>query len=179
MPNDLRADLFAHARLVGRAFAARRGEVLQAPGRASSPLFCLTEGAAHVYYILPDGTRQTLRLGYPGEVIAALPGFFLGVPSPLGIEAVRRCGGFTLSRAAVTSFRDSAPERATGYTHMLEGFACGLIEREVDLLEPDPAARYRTVLARSPRLFEHVPLRYIASYLRMTPETLSRVRRKS
>lgn len=55
---------------------------------------------------------------------------------------------------------------------MLEGFVCGLLEREIDLLEPDPAQRYQMVLARSPQLFQHVPLRYIASYLRMSSETL-------
>ncbi|MEO0734297.1 MAG: Crp/Fnr family transcriptional regulator, partial [Bacteroidota bacterium] len=36
----------------------------------------------------------------------------------------------------------------------------------------------RRVLARSPRLFQEIPAKYIANYLRMTPETLSRIRAK-
>ena len=176
---DLRAALFDYARQAGRTFSARRGELMQAPGAAHSPLYLITEGAAQVYYVLPDGARQTLRLGYPGEMLAALPGFFLGVSSALGVEALRRCGGYALGRAAVTGFCESSPERAAAYARHLELITCGLMARELDLLESDPVKRYRTVLARSPRLFEHVPLRYIASYLRMTPETLSRVRRKS
>jgi len=48
-----------------------------------------------------------------------------------------------------------------------------------DRLEPSPLERYNAVLRRSPQLFQHVPLRHIASYLRMSPETLSRIRAKS
>lgn len=174
-----RADLFAFAHRTGRAFRSGRGDLLQAPGHRTAPLYLLTAGAAHVYYDLPTGQRQTLRLGYPGELLAALPGYFLGVPSPLGIEALRRCRGYAVDRDAVVEFCGSTPQRQAAYIQMLEGAVCGFVEREIDLLEPDPAVRYATVLARSPQLFEHVPLRYIASYLRMTPETLSRVRRRA
>ena len=39
----------------------------------------------------------------------------------------------------------------------------------------DPRQRLQRVLGRSPRLFQEVPHKYIASYLRMSPETLSRL----
>jgi hypothetical protein len=50
------------------------------------------------------------------------------------------------------------------------------IEREIDLLTVSPTERLKRVLERSPNVFQEVPLKYIASYLRMTPETLSRLR---
>jgi CRP/FNR family transcriptional regulator, anaerobic regulatory protein len=50
------------------------------------------------------------------------------------------------------------------------------MQRELDLLTASPIERYRRVIARSPQLFQEVPLKYIADYLRMTPETLSRLR---
>lgn len=51
------------------------------------------------------------------------------------------------------------------------------MERERDLLTSSPFERYRRVLERSPQLFQEIPNRYIASYLRMTPETLSRMKK--
>jgi hypothetical protein len=39
-----------------------------------------------------------------------------------------------------------------------------------------PAERYERVLKRSPKLFQEVPNKYIANYLRMSPETLSRLK---
>ncbi len=41
-----------------------------------------------------------------------------------------------------------------------------------------PEARYRTLLAKRPDYLQAFPLKHIASYLKITPETLSRVRRK-
>ena len=52
--------------------------------------------------------------------------------------------------------------------------ACDL-EREVDLITYSPQKRFERVFERSPQLFQEIPQKYIASYLRMTPETLSRI----
>jgi CRP-like cAMP-binding protein len=51
------------------------------------------------------------------------------------------------------------------------------MEREKDLLTAAPSERYKRVLERSPQLFQEIPTKYIASYLRMTPETLSRIKK--
>lgn len=49
-------------------------------------------------------------------------------------------------------------------------------EREMDLLTLNPEEKYRKLLADHPRLLRHIPLKYLASYLGIAPETLSRVR---
>ncbi len=174
---SFRESLFGEARHKGRRFSLGRGACLQAPGAAHAPLFLIETGAAHLYVDTSMGP-QTLRLGYPGEMLAALPGLLLGIASPIAIETLRACTGFALSRAQLDAFLDRDPQHRTKYLATLEGMVCGLLERELDLLEPDPATRYAKVFRRSPQLFANVPLRYIASYLRMTPETLSRVRRQ-
>ena len=51
------------------------------------------------------------------------------------------------------------------------------MERERDILTSSPIKRYKRVLSRSPQLFQEIPNKYIASYLRMTPETLSRIKK--
>jgi len=51
------------------------------------------------------------------------------------------------------------------------------MERERDLLTSSPMERYLRVKDRSPQLFQEIPNKYIASYLRMTPETLSRLKK--
>ena len=171
-----RENLFAEAHRVGKTFQVARGALLQAPGAGQSPLYLFEAGAAQAYVDTTSG-RQTLRLGYPGEVLADLPGLLIGARSAIGIEALRACRGYSLSRTQLDAFLDGGPARRAAYTRLLEGLVCSLMARELDLLEADPAERYRLVLERSPQLFQHVPLRYIASYLRMTPETLSRIRR--
>ena len=51
------------------------------------------------------------------------------------------------------------------------------VDREKNLLLDSPTARYKHALETHPVLFQEIPHRYIASYLRMTPETLSRIQK--
>lgn len=63
------------------------------------------------------------------------------------------------------------------WVNVLQTLSLQQLDREIDLLTTSPKARYERVLERSPRLFQEIPHRYIANYLRMTPETLSRLKK--
>ena len=69
---------------------------------------------------------------------------------------------------------ENSPELERLWRIMMEEALLGRIEREIDLLTIAPQTRIQRLLNRSPHIFQIVPLKYIASYLRMTPETLSR-----
>lgn len=60
---------------------------------------------------------------------------------------------------------------------MLEDLVLQQLEREKDILTSSPKARFERVLKRSPKLFQEIPNKHIANYLRMSPETLSRLKK--
>lgn len=74
------------------------------------------------------------------------------------------------------TFLEAADNRSV-WSRMLENLVVQQLEREVDILTASPKERYERVLARSPRLFQEIPGRNIANYLRMSPETLSRLKK--
>lgn len=59
---------------------------------------------------------------------------------------------------------------------ILENLVLQQMEREIDILTNSPRERYERVLKRSPHLFQEIPNRHIANYLRMSAETLSRLK---
>jgi CRP-like cAMP-binding protein len=61
---------------------------------------------------------------------------------------------------------------------ILEEVVQGRATREIELLTLSAEERYRRLLQRSPHLLQLVLQKDIASYLRMTPETFSRLRAK-
>ena len=75
------------------------------------------------------------------------------------------------------SFISSSEKLQTIWVQILESFVLQQMERERDLLTSSPIIRYQRVLKRSPQVFQEIPNKYIASYLRMTPETLSRIKK--
>ena len=91
-------------------------------------------------------------------------------------RALQRTDLKVISRAVYESAVLEVPELRRAWYDILRGLVMGQTEREIDLLTTDAAERYRRVWKRSPRLFQEIPAKYIANYLRMSPETLSRIR---
>jgi len=83
----------------------------------------------------------------------------------------------SISKKQFIQFIESDPANLSLWLKISEQLIYQSMEREVDILTHSPLERYKRVLARSPQLFQEIPGKYIASYLRMTPETFSRVKK--
>lgn len=151
--------------------------VLLREGEVETKLYLICEGALQVLYQTEDAAPQVIRLAYRGSLVNGLPSFLTGAPSLLSLHTIRKTVLHAVPAHAMKAFFLQSPENADAYRQLLESLLAQQFERELDLLQPDPAVRYQRVLERSPQLFAEIPLRYIASYLRMTPETLSRIRK--
>lgn len=152
-----------------------RGEFLVKEGEVERNLYLIVSGAVRVFY-LSEFEEQTVRLGYEGSLINSLSSFIKGTPSEFYIEAIRKTTFKLISRDKVLHLANEDNESLKQYIILLETLVTQQIDREIDLLITSPSIRLERVLERSPHLFQHIPLKYIASYLRMTPETLSRIR---
>lgn len=75
------------------------------------------------------------------------------------------------------AFIKSSDENLKLWSFILEDLVLQQMEREKDLLINSPKERYERVLRRSPQLFQEIPNKHIANYLRMSPETLSRLKK--
>lgn len=152
-----------------------KGELLDRKGTVAHHLYFVLLGAVRALYSNGD-EEFTVRFGYQNSVITSLDSFMSGLPTVYDLEALRKSKVIMIRKEAYRKFVNSSMERLIIHQKLIEGIVLGTLEREVDLLQSTPIARYRRVLERSPNLFQEVPLKYIASYLRMTPETLSRIR---
>ena len=153
-----------------------RGDYLKSGGSTDTNLYYVESGCLRAYTILED-REHTIRLGYRDNIIAALDSFLTGRPSAIYLQALKATKVRVLSRATFEHFLTLHERHRQLWTELLQLTIAELMEREQDLLIDDPAERYRRVLARSPQLFQEVPQKYIAAYLRMTPETLSRLKK--
>lgn len=136
----------------------------------------IKEGAVRAYYISDEEEDVSIRFGYTGSMINSINSFISEKPSELAIQALKRTEVLVLPREPYLEFIYHSEETMKFHIEVMHGLVQSLMEREFDLLTLSPKNRYESVLERSPQLFQHIPLKYIASYLRMTPETLSRLR---
>lgn len=165
-----------HAGLWKRTLVVERNEVLKNQGACDTQFYYIVSGTIRVFFE-DEMEEQVLRLGYPGEFIGALDAFLSVRPSELNIQALKKCELKVIEKKAFDLLIRSNMENLLLWAKILENIVVQQLEREVDLLTSSPQKRYQKVLSRSPQLFQEIPAKYIASYLRMSPETLSRLKK--
>ncbi len=152
-----------------------RNEHLKVQGSVDTNLYYVVQGSLRVY-VIDEWEEHTIRFGYQGSFITALDSFITEAPSEYYIQAIKKTELRVIDKNAFNQFMKT-PEHSKLWHQLWELLVVQQLERERDLLTSSPLERYHRVLQRSPRLFQEIPNKYIASYLRMTPETLSRIKK--
>lgn len=151
----------------------KRGDLLIREGQKENHLYFVIDGALRAYTQIED-EEFTIRLAYSDSIIASIPSYFTGEPSGLAIEAIRKSSLYQINRDEFDAYFNQDMDRLKQYNALLKEFVASFYEREIDLLTSSPAERINRMLKRSPHVFQEIPNKYIAAYLRMSPETLSR-----
>lgn len=151
-----------------------RNEFLCREGEVNDQLFWILEGCLKVY-IYQEEQEKVIRFGYQNNIITPLDSFIHGSPTQFYISTLRKTIFVRTTKSDFYSWLEEKPLHREGWIHLMEKLIEQQLEREVDLLTDSPSERLKRVMKRSPQLFQEVPHKYIASYLRMTPETLSRI----
>ncbi|MEP2772460.1 MAG: Crp/Fnr family transcriptional regulator [Fulvivirga sp.] len=159
-----------------RNITLKRNAYLKVAGTVETNLFYIISGSLKVS-IIDDYQEHIIRLGYKNNFINALDSFFTEKPSEFYIQAIKKTELKAISKQNFLSYINQDEELRKLWDSILEQLIVQQIEREKDILISSPKERYKRVLARSPQLFQEIPNKYIASYLRMSPETLSRLKK--
>ncbi len=153
-----------------------RKEYLKVKGSIDTNLYFVVSGSLRIYF-LDEFEENIIRFGYKNNFIASLDSFISEKPSDLYIQAIKRTELKVIKKLTFMDFVESSEENTQIWHAMLGDLIFQQMKRERDILTSSPLERYKSVLARSPQLFQEIPNKYIASYLRMTPETLSRIKK--
>lgn len=153
-----------------------RNEYLKIAGTCDTNFYYLVEGSVRIF-MLDQKEEHTIRFGYRDSLISSLDSFLTESPSPLYIQALKKTVYTSISKNDFSILMNQDDHHKELWKNVLEMFAIQQMEREMDLLTSSSEERLSRVLKRSPHLFQEIPHKYIASYLRMSPETLSRIKK--
>lgn len=157
-----------------KTLTLKRNEFLKVPGTVDTNIYFVETGSLRLF-ILDGDKEQNIRFGYKNALIGVLESFLTGKPSELCIQAIKKSTVQVIPKQRIQVFLEDELNRSQWYRSM-EHVLVQQIERELDLLKSSPKERYLRVLERDPLLFQEIPHKHIANYLRMSPETLSRLK---
>lgn len=154
----------------------KRNEYLKVAGSIDTNLYFIVSGSLRIF-VINELEEHTIRFGYKNNLIASLDSFISEQASNYYIQAIKETTLKVIEKPTLKILINSSSALQENWNSALEQIIFQQLEREQDILVSSPLQRYQRVLRRSPQLFQEIPNKHIASYLRMSPETLSRLKK--
>lgn len=167
---------WAEIRRPWRLKTVRRGEILTRKGDTERTFSLVLEGFQRVYVPRSGGRDLTVAFAYPVNYSGIPDSFFLQKPSAYYLEALTDGEILAVDHARFEALMDQHRELERWAWKLLATASAGRGKRERELLTLTAEERYDRLFREAPHLFQLVPQKHLATYLGMTPETLSRIR---
>ena len=150
----------------------KKGDLITADNKG----FILMSGIIRGYYLDVDGNDVTHMFIFEGTTYGS---DFLTTDKPhvCNFEALEECVAVELNRAVLLEQIKSDQGLMMGYIHMLEKALKRKILRETSLVTKTATERYLDLKKEYPDIDKRVSQTHIASYLGISPVSLSRIRR--
>lgn len=148
---------------------------LQSIGHTCKTIYFVVKGALRIYY-LKDGIDITESFEFENTVVARVESLFSGQPSRKAIQAMEETTLIAIPSNQLTEIYDDYPELERLFRKIFEQAHVKTINRLESIQFHSAEERYQNLLKEEPQLIQRIPLKYIASYLGITPVSLSRIR---
>ncbi len=169
---DAEFDLY-YSKLQFNRFKKR--ENLHSIGQVCRNAFLIVEGCIR-YYNIVDGEEHTGQFFFEGAWYSDYESFLFNRPSEQTIQALEPTTVAMLSRSATEKLFVELPKFERFGRLMAENAFMGLRRRTESLTQQSASERYEELVNNRPKVVQRIPQRYIASYLGIRPQSLSRIR---
>ena len=156
----------------------RKKQYLLKEGDVCKHIAFIEKGALRAYSVDENGNEHIMQFGLEGWVISDLYSFLTGEPANYNIDAIEVAEVILISKSANDELLQKLPKYETFTRLNITGAYLAMQRRLTSIISSTLEERYATFIALYPNIVQRVPQHMIASYMGLTPETLSRVRRR-
>lgn len=154
-----------------------KGEHLIQTGDPVDTLYFIHEGALRVYYV-HEGVTYTRSFAFEGRFYTNSYSFNTRTPSHYAVEALEDTHLTRIDRATIEMAYERHPYWSTYARKAAQQNFIQKEQKEMTMRIYSPEEHYWQLVETGSPIVSRVPLYHIASYLGITPETLSRIRRR-
>jgi CRP-like cAMP-binding protein len=157
--------------------AYKKGEYLVKEGQVCRHIYFLVAGCTRIFF-LHDGKELSRQFFFENSFVTELGSFVPQQPSLYYLQALEPLQTLAIRHDALNDLYDRSPAFLRFGKMMAEQTAIFVSYRNVELVASPAKERYLRLLRERPKVISRVPLHMIASYLGITPEALSRLRKE-
>lgn len=152
--------------------------LLVSPGMVSNYKAFIAKGAVRTYKLDAEGKEITLFFSFESCWISDYFSFLKGTPSTQFIQTMEDCEMYILPKDSCMELYYEIPSFKRFYDEKYEMLTIQTMDRLCEVKSQSPEERYTVLIEKYPFVFQRAPLQYIASYLGVEPESLSRLRKR-
>ncbi len=156
----------------------KRGEFINKEGEVNRFTNFIVSGSARVFYIGSSGYEHVVMLGIRAWWVSDFASFITQQKGLLYTEALESTGVISFSYENFQLLYEKIPLFERFYRLLIQKAYASFQYRMIHTLSMDAEQRYVLFSEKYPEMVHQIPQKYIASYLGMTPEFLSMVKRR-
>ena len=158
-----------------RKFSAN--ELILSEGQLENYLSFIDTGIVR-YYVIANEKEITFDFAFENSFYCAYDSFYNRTKTEVYIQALADCQLYSISNQNLQMLYEKCKVAKKLGRLATEYLLDKKVKRELSLLTKSPQDRYEELLNEQPKYLQQIPLKYIASYIGVVPETLSRIRRR-
>lgn len=156
----------------------RQGEMIEKPGEPTKYFIHVVSGCLMTYYTDKEGTDHVIQFAQAGWWTGDTASLTKQVPSIYSTRALTDSEVLLLPKPVMDQLLDQYLKLEKYFRILFQNSLVTHQSRLIQSLSATAEERYLAFVKKYPSLEQYVPQKYIASYLGITPEFLSKIRRK-
>ncbi|MHC9536673.1 Crp/Fnr family transcriptional regulator [Dellaglioa sp. BT-FLS60] len=163
--------LFTHEKVSAK-------ETLLFEGEVAENIYFIESGALRLWNN-DEGKDISFQFFFENQVVASFESFYLGEPSQFSLESLEPSDLMVLSKAHLDELIQKYPEINEDITKIFAGRFMEYTNYFLSRIKENPVDRYLSLVENQPMILKRVPDYHIASYLGITPVSLSRIKNRT
>ena len=155
-----------------------KNRIIEEEGKVPKYLYYIVSGYLRLFHYNDSGDEITTHINCPAGFFTSYFHFVNQTSSADNVECVTECELLRITKADLEAVTSKSP--------VIKDFSIGVFQqsisynetRSMELASLSAEQRYLKLITNYPGILHNVPIAYIASFLGMKPESLSRIRRK-
>lgn len=155
----------------------RKKEFLTQTNEIEDKIYFILEGVFRIFIELPE-KDVTLDFGFPNDFISSYSSFLTNNPSIACIQSLSKSELVYITKKSLLEiYKETESGESIGRI-VAEEFFRYKSKRELSFMKDSPTERYLNLVKEQQHLIKEIPQKYLASYIGITPQALSRIRAK-
>ncbi|AKP67409.1 Crp/Fnr family transcriptional regulator [Companilactobacillus ginsenosidimutans] len=146
-------------------------------GDVADKIFLVEKGLLRLWNN-DDGKDITFQFFFEGHFVSSFESLYTGEPSNFSIESLEDSNVKILDKRTFDKFINQYEEVREMFTQLMCHRFIDYTHFFLSRIKENPQDRYEELIAKQPEILKRVPQYYIATYLGITPVSLSRIRNK-